>query len=207
MTEKLISILKNGNIIVPKILITNYQKLNITEKELILLIYLINNNNFNPEEITNTLNIKPKDLLELINSLSKNDIIKIKTKINNNKREEYIELDELYKKLVLIIMEEDNKCHTNIYDIFEREFARPITSMEYEIIGAWLDQNFTEEIILLALKEAVYNGVYKLNYIDKILYNWKKEGVHTKEDFEKRKKIKSKKEVVKEIEDIDWLND
>ena len=55
MTGKLINLLKDGSIIVPKILLTNYQQLNIDEKELILLIYLIYNNEFNPEKIAENL--------------------------------------------------------------------------------------------------------------------------------------------------------
>ncbi len=41
--------------------------------------------------------------------------------------------------------------------------------MEYEIIGAWVEKGFKEQLILEALKEAVYNGVTSLRYIDKIL--------------------------------------
>lgn len=206
MTGKLINLLKEGNIIIPKILLTNYRKLKINEKELIFLMYLINYPEFNPENISNELNIKPKDVLTLINSLSKKDIVKIKNRVVNNIREEYISLDELYNKLALIIMDDDNKEETTIYDTFEKEFGRTLSSMEYEIIGAWIDQKFTEEMIILALKEAVYNGVYKLNYIDKILYTWRKKGVKNKEDIVKDKKNITKK-TKKEIDDYDWLNE
>ena len=49
MTSKIIEILKSGSITVPMVLITNYKKLKITEKELIVIMYLINNNEFDPE--------------------------------------------------------------------------------------------------------------------------------------------------------------
>ena len=80
--------------------------------------------------------------------------------------------------------------------------------MEYEIIGGWLDGEFTEEVVLLALKEAVYNGVFNLRYIDKILYEWKKKGIHSKEDMEREKKsFMERKQEPKELFDYDWLND
>ena len=80
--------------------------------------------------------------------------------------------------------------------------------MEYEIINAWLDNSFNEELVILALKEATYNGVSNLRYIDKILYEWEKKGIKTKEDVEKeRKKFESKKVESKELFDYDWLND
>lgn len=207
MTGKLIGLLKDGNITIPKVLLTNYKKLKLNEKEFVFLIYIINYVDFNPEEISKNLNMDMQDVLTLIGSLSKKDIIKIKNRTVNNIREEYISLDELYNKLALILMEDEVKEQTTIYDVFEKEFGRTLSSMEYEIIGAWLDQKFTEEIILLALKEAVYNGVYKLNYIDKILYTWRKKGINSKDDITHEKKNVRDKKQVKEIDDYDWLNE
>ena len=53
--------------------------------------------------------------------------------------------------------------------------------MEYEIIKGWISDKFSYEIIVKALKEAVYNQVTNLNYIDKILYDWNKKGIKNKE--------------------------
>ena len=50
MTGKIIELLKN-NIVIPKLLLTNYKKLNITNNELILLIYFIDNNDFDLEKL------------------------------------------------------------------------------------------------------------------------------------------------------------
>ena len=60
----------------------------------------------------------------------------------------------------------------------------------------------SEELIQEALKEATFNGVSNLRYIDKILYEWGKDGVKTKEDVEKRKKQRNRK-VQKEEENKD----
>lgn len=207
MTGKVIDILKNGSVVVPKLLLKNYKKLKINEKELVILIYLIDNNEFDPEKISKDLNIKIPDILNLIDSLSKKDIVKIKTKTNNNIGEEYVSLDELYNKLALTLMEEkEEKKETTIFDKFEKEFGRPLSPMEYEIIGAWIEAEFKEELIVEALKEATYNGVSNLRYIDKILYDWSKKGIKTKKDIEKIKKNPPKKEK-KEVFDYDWLNE
>lgn len=207
MTEKLIGLLKDGSVVIPKILLTNYKGLNLDANELIFLIYIINYSDFNPENISKELNIKSQDVLTLINSLSQKDIIKIKNKTVNNIREEYISLDGLYNKLALMLIDEESTEESTIYDVFEREFGRTLSSMEYEIIGAWLDQKFTDEIIILALKEAVYNGVYKLNYIDKILYTWRKKGLNNKDDILKYKNSPKEKKTRKVIDDYDWLNE
>lgn len=209
MTGKIIDILKNGNLTIPKILLTNYKKLNITEKELILVIYLINDDEFDPEKISTSLDLTPVEVLTLIDSLSKKDILKLKSRTVNKVCEEYVSLDELYNKLVLTLMEEDNKKEptTNIYDNFEKEFGRTISPMEYQIIGAWIESGFTEELINLALKEAIFNGVHNLRYIEKILFEWQKKGIKNKKDIEKDRKTFKNKENKKEVFDYDWLNE
>ena len=82
--------------------------------------------------------------------------------------------------------------------------------MEIQIIGAWIEAGFKEEIIEAALKEAIYNGVTRLNYIDKILYEWKKKGINTKDDVEKNRidfQKKSTEQPKKELFKYDWLNE
>ena len=79
--------------------------------------------------------------------------------------------------------------------------------MEYEIITGWLDSGYTEELITLALREATYNGVSNLRYIDKIIYEWGKKGIKTKEDVEKNKKQFKSNNEKKEIFDYNWLDE
>lgn len=205
MTGKIIELIKHGNISIPTLLLTNYKKLKITDKELILIIYLINNNEFDPERISNDLEIKIPEILKLIDNLSKKDILKLKTTTNKIYEEKLI-LDELYNKLALLIINDKEEKATTIYDKFEKEFARTLSPMEYEIIGAWLDSNFTEEIIEAALKEAIYNGVTNLRYIDKILTEWQKKGIKNKDDIKKKRETHNK-EPKKEVFEYDWLNE
>lgn len=203
MTSKIIEILRSGSITVPMFLLTNYKKLKITEKELIVIIYLINNNEFDPERISKDLDLKIPDTLTIIDKLAKKDIIKIDTK-PGNVYEEYINLDELYNKIALLLINEKEEKQTTIYDKFEKEFARTLSPIEYEIIGAWLDNNYTEEIIEEALKEAIYNGVTNLKYIDKILSEWRKKGIKDKSDIKTKNNQKKTK---KEVFEYDWLNE
>ena len=209
MLEQIKNILVNNNINIPRVLITNYKKLNINEKQLIVLIYLINEGKiFNPKKIADDLSFDMYEILELINSLSELDILEIKVNKNNNKVEELISLDKLYTKLSLFYIEVKEENNTNIFETFEKEFGRTLSPTEYEIIKAWFESKYSEEIILLALKEAVYNGVHRLNYIDKILYEWDKKGIKTKEDVDKNNQIfKSKKELKEDVFEYDWLNE
>jgi DNA replication protein len=71
---------------------------------------------------------------------------------------------------------------TDVFTMFEQEFARPITPMEYETISNWLDRDrYPLELIELALREAVFAGKLRFNYIDRILLEWSRNRVFTVE--------------------------
>ncbi len=206
--NQLVEVLKNNNYQIRKELLFNYKNLNITDSEFIVLIYLINQSSdiYNPKQISNDLKLSLNDVLELINSLVEKGIIKIDLKKINNIRTEVIDLETLYEKIAFSLDPKEEKKESNIYDVFETEFGRTLSPMEYEIITGWLDSGYTEELIILALKEATYNGVSNLRYIDKIIYEWGKKGIKTKEDVEKnRKQFKSTEK--KEIFDYNWLDE
>ena len=208
--SQVIELLKSINFQISKELLFNYKKLNITDSEFIVLIYLINQSSdiYNPKQIGNDLKIDLNQVLELINSLCEKIIIKIEMKKINNIRSEVINLDSLYEKLAFALNDVEDKSDSNLYSIFETEFGRTLSPMEFEIINGWIDNGYSEELIILALKEATYNGVSSLRYIDKIIYEWGKKGIKTKEDVEKnRKQFKEKSNKNKELFDYDWLND
>ena len=206
MLGKLTDILKNEPFYVPNILFKNYKKLNITDSELIILIYLINSNNtFNPKQIAKELNFKLNEIMDLIESLTEKNIIKIDI-VNKTVREEIINLDELYNKLAFIIIDGKEKKSNNLFDVFEKEFGRTLSPMDYEIISEW-QKDFDDKLITLALKEAVFNSVTNLRYIDKIIRDWSKKGIKTEQDvINDRKKFESKKSN-KKLFDYDWLNE
>ena len=107
------------------------------------------------------------------------------------------------------------EVENDVYKRFEQELGRPMSSMELEIINGWISKGIKEEIIIGALKEAVYNGVTRFNYIDKIIYEWDSKGLKTIEDVKKyqenRRNEKSKDKVISQKEqailDFDWLGE
>ena len=208
--DKVIELLKFTNIQISKTLLFNYKKLNITDQEFIVLIYLINENVYNPKQIGNDLDIAFPEVLEIINNLTEKGIVKIELAKINNIRTEVINLDALYEKLAFLIIKDEKEVEKpkSLFDTFETELGRTLSPMEYEIINGWLT-TCSEEIIILALKEATYNGVSNFRYIDRIINEWNKKGIKTKEDVEKnRLEFKNKKDNKKqELFDYDWLND
>ena len=211
-TNKLLEFLKSGTITIPKYIFFNYQKLNMNSEEFILMIYFLNNNTliFNPKVISEELNISLKKVLELVNSLVEKQLLSIDLVKNRvGIMEEFISCDLFYNKLSMLIMDEINtkeEINTNLFQIFENEFGRTLSPMEYEIINGWINEKFNDEIIIEALKEATFNGVSSLRYIDKILYEWKKKGYKTASDVKKNNIRRKNREEKIEIFDYDWLN-
>lgn len=208
MIDNVIECLKSSYVL-PKVLISSYKKLNLSEKELIVLIYLINQKDleYNPQKFSKELDYNLNDILTIINDLSSKDVLKIEHKLEKNIHKEIIDLNPLYNKLGFIILDDEKKGKNTLFDKFEKELGRTLSPMEYEIINAWHD-NYSEEIIIEALKEAIYNNATNLRYIDKILSEWNKKGIKTLEDIENNRKafLNNKKEK-KELYEYDWLNE
>lgn len=217
MEDNLINLLKDKPLVLPKIFLSNYRKLNITDSELIIIMILYNNGNkivYNPEEFAKCINSSKHEVMKLINSLIEKNIISIVIDRNNRKSCEYISLELLYKKIFNIIIDKNSESSeseeeptTNIFSIFESELGRTLSPMEYEQIKEWLTSGLSQELISSALKEAVLNGIGNFRYIDTILNDWRKKGYKNKEDVIKdREKYRSKKNKV-EVYDTDWLNE
>ena len=217
-SSKMINILKQGNIVIPLYLMQNRKEFKLKFEEFVFLMYLYNkadDASFNPEQISKDLNITTSDVMNYIGVLSSKNFIKIETfKNEKNILEEKISLEGFYKKITLLMGEEVNKPdveNSNIFEIVEKEFGRTLSPIEYEIMKAWIESGFTEEIMKEAVKEATFNGVSNLRYIDKILYEWNKAGIKTKEDVEKnRQRHIAKKEEEEEpidIVDFDWFEE
>lgn len=206
-------VLFSKNYIVNEYFLKVTSELHLNLNEFIILMFFINDDNkkFDVDVISSKLFINNESVLNAINSLVEKGLISLNSqKDESGKLADYIKIDGLE-----VLINEDlnassnNKEKLDIYTMFEKQFGRTISSMEYEIINAWFDKGFSEEIILAALKEAVYNGVTNLRYIDKILFEWKKNGINNVDDVEQhlKKRNKTNKTGNDPLFDYDWIDD
>ena len=218
MDKKIIELYKSGNVVIPLYLLKNRDKLKLELDEFIILMYLYNkgdNSLFNPTEISEDLNISVKDVMKYISVLTDKKCIRVSVlKNDKNILEDRIDLSDFYSKVSLIVVNSINENrqeeNSGIFEFIEKEFGRTLSPMESEIIKSWLENGNSEEIVREAVKEATFNGVSNLRYIDKILYEWEKKGIKTKEDVEKNKenhRKKDKESSQEEIFDYNWFDD
>lgn len=220
-SAKLIDIFKQGHIVIPLFMLQHYKELKLEIGEFLFLMYLYNLGNkfiFDPSKFASDLNLDIKDAMNYIGTLSDKHFIRVEVMKNDKGlMEEMVLMDDFYSKLSLITMDEVNNVsstdNSNIYEVIEKEFGRTLSPMEYEIIRAWLDNDMSEELIQEAIKEATYNGVSNLRYIDKILYEWSKLGIKTAKDVSdnRKKRAKAKEEASSDVDmdimDWDWFDD
>lgn len=194
MDKKIIDIFKCGNVVIPLYLLSHYKKLKLELEEFIFLMYLYgfgNNIIFNPKKMSGDLNVSLSDVMKYISVLTEKNFIEVKV-IKNDKdiSEEVICMDTFYSKISLLFMDDVNSnvvSSSSCFDFIEKEFGRTLSPMEYEIIKAWIESGNSDELIREAVKEATFNGVSNLRYIDKILYEWNKKGLKTKDAVDKNR--------------------
>lgn len=92
-------------------------------------------------------------------------------------------------------IEEDNSKR---FELIEKNLCRTLSPIEIEIIKKW---DYDDEVIELAIKEAILRNAKTIKYIDRVIFNWKQNKVETVEDakkyieeFSNKVKPKNKKE-------------
>jgi DNA replication protein len=197
-----------GAVSVPSMLLKYYRQLNITDMEAMLLIHLLafkqkEHKDFPAlEEIQSRMSASPETVIRMIQRLLKLELLQIDGGIDSVTGVHYegYNLNAVLQKLLICRLEEENAGEAregagtqkveeqnapndDIFTVFEKEFARPLSPMECETISAWLDTDgYSPELVKTALKEAVFAGKVHLRYIDRILLEWNRNRVRTTEE-------------------------
>ncbi|MER2130869.1 MAG: DnaD domain-containing protein [Carnobacterium inhibens] len=223
--------LKAGDTTVSNVLLAHYNEVGLNTEQLVLVLQLksfIDAGNDFPDTdiISKRMQITSSDVFKLIHELINKKLLVIETgKNQDGKTRDSYRLDLLWNKLTLVISQRENqqrveKQHLSeqeLFQLFEAEFGRPLSPIEMQTIGMWLDDDhYAIELIELALREAVLNQVYNLKYVDRILLNWERKNIRTKDQVEKegnrRRQSSSKAQSVSSKEPTtkvplhNWLN-
>ena len=206
--SKLKDLIKSKQITIPLYFLKRYKEFNLTIDELVLLLFLYDQDGatFDPNKISMELEMDLLNVMEIVSNLGDKGLINVVTKKNDNEiMEEVFDLSPLFDKITIKQVELLNKKEEkeiNLYKMIEDEFGRKLTPLECEMVDDWQKNNYSNDLIKEAVKEASINGVSNLRYIDKILFEWNKKG------YQKPSDIKKKDEVEKvEIYNCNWLED
>ena len=218
---QVVDVFREGHLVVPIYLLKNYKKFKVSLDEFIFLMYLYqlgDHSLFNPSKYQEELGMDLAQVMKYIETLTDRKLIQVEV-VKNEKglMEEVVMLDGFFGKISSIFIENSNSkknSQSDIFEFIEKEFGRTLSPIEFEIIKAWLDNDMSEELIKEAIKEATFNGVSNLRYIDKILYEWGKLGITTVSDVEENRRRRKKKREEETDSDIDldivdwnWFDD
>lgn len=183
MREQLYTLLKQTTTPIPAALFTYYRQLNLSLEELVLLVeYQVCQGDLS--KVSQVMDKPMSDMTTLISQLlEKQHIIMETTTTVDGKIDMIYSLEPLYQKIITLMEREKTTPTVSAQDlvsVFEQEFGRSLSAMELEMISGWIKEDkFNEELILLALKEAVVSQALSLKYIDRILLNWHRKNIKT----------------------------
>ena len=201
--DLMLDFINAGQTVLPTLLLRHYRKLNLSNDELVLILQLksnMDNGEFfpNTELIAKNMNMTERNVFKAIHQLIQKKVLSIETtKDEKGMTQDAYSLNMLWERLIVLmkqeqtekVTEEENNEEKSLYSIFEAEFGRPLSPIEMETLIMWIEEDrYSIELIQLALREAVLSQVYNFKYIDRILLNWEKKNIRTKEQVEKESK-------------------
>lgn len=183
--------------VVNRNIVKSIGNIDITLDEFLMVLYFINvSYDLDVESIKSYLGFDEEKAVSVFSSLMNKKYIEMDVSNVGGKVIEQICLDPLFDRLVLNKKTEDKSC--DIFGMFESELGRTLSSFEYEMINSWISNGVSDEMIRDALKEAILNNVRSFKYIDKIIYDWTRNGV--------KKRIKEER-MQETLFDYDWTSD
>jgi DNA replication protein len=195
--------IKEGHLSVPNILFKFYAKLGLTDIQAMLILHILSFQQKEDKLFPTVVELEermysPSDqVIRALQQLVQGGWIDISESIEESTgiRYEWYRLEPLFDHLCSAAVQEyiqDDSFNSiewlekldekSLFTTFENEFGRPLSPMECESLSQWMDQDrYGEELILAALKEAVFAGKLSFRYIDRILLEWEKRGIRTPE--------------------------
>jgi len=198
--------LSEGGIFVNALLLKSYRALGMSHAEAMLMLHIMQSSMVDqhpfptPEQLSVVMGASIDEVTDLLQKLMNDGFLSIEQETLHDVIVERYTWSGWYMKasnwhaqmLRQTKKDERQKLQTikqkddisKLFHMFEQEFGRPLSPMEYETINGWIDHDaYSEELITLALKEAVFAGKLSFRYIDRILIDWARHRVSNAEEL------------------------
>jgi DNA replication protein len=189
LQSTLVHLLQKGTITLPVLLFTEFKRVGLRETEVLLLTQLLI---FQEKEkiaaptfhqLSSRMNLTIQEIADMVAKLSKDGWVGI-----GSRGEKGYDLSLIYERLAAILVEDTKELeveeqYQTMFHRMEHEFGRPLSPNECEHIVKWLDEDqYPEQLIEAALREAVYCDKLSVRYMDRILIEWERHDIRTAED-------------------------
>lgn len=213
--------LAGGETTISNLLLQNYSKLGLDTNEFMLWLQLYAAHQTGEDfpdltVIAQNMGSTTEKIYRSLNSLMDKEFVSLETALDESGRQsDRYNLFPAFEKLAVLKEQQrfedeeknDLAAQKKMLRSFEQEFGRPLSPIEYQKIGYWLnDDQYTPALIELALQEAVLNQAYNFKYIETVLQSWEKKNIRSKaqveEEQRRRKQILLQKEEQKQSEEL-----
>ena len=171
--EVIYNIIKKKDYTISPYLFKIIKENNLDINETLLLIYLTNQEHpeLDLKVINDITSLNNEEILSAFSSLTSKNLISTSISKDGERVIEEISLDSIYKLAASNINKNVTKeIEQNIFELFESEFARPLSPMEFEFINAWISSGMNEDLIKeKELEMAQSNMGLAINKIKEIL--------------------------------------
>lgn len=167
------------------LLIENYKKLKMNEKELATILVmdqLINEGNrfVTVDLLSLKMTLDAKEIDEIFAKMLTKGYIVYKTVAKKTVTSLGPLKERLYHDFQITLSNETDEakrnetenCLSNIYEQYEKLLNRPLSPVETSKIREWISYGYEDKMIVDALKEALNNGKKSLRSVDNILLTW-----------------------------------
>lgn len=197
--NELEAFLNGGQLSISRLLLRDYRTLKMSTDELTVYLQLTDfasqGDDFPDLALIGArMQLPAKTIYELVHRLIQKKLITLESSENEQGQavDRYDLMPTLRKLSVLAMQAQtadqqavDDNQRAQIFNQVEQLFGRPLSPLETEIIANWLDlDQYAPELIQLAVREAVFNQVYSLKYVDRILLNWQKQKITNKAELQ-----------------------
>ncbi|MDQ0205960.1 DnaD domain-containing protein [Alkalicoccobacillus murimartini] len=191
---KLAKWMAQKHITIPEWLLAHYTELGLNEYELMALLHIQSfidqgDDFLTPTQLSDRMTLNHEECTKVLSKLIRSQLLALEKKSDESGiLYEAYSLEPLWMRIIELV---DQKEYTasqvesvelegKLYKQVEQEFGRPLSPIEAETLSMWIDQDqHKPELIYAALKEAVVSGKLNFRYIDRILFEWKKNGIKT----------------------------
>ena len=185
-------ILNGPFVAIPYALLRHFSTLQLTHKEfsvllqIIAAIQIVGSEILSPHDIGQLVGISTREAGEILDSLVKQDFLSIEERADSSgARICHFSLAPLWKRFSeASSAKSERESDKDLVSLFEQEFGRPLSGLECEQIRQWLQDGYPDWLLIESLREAVLANKCSFRYMDRILFDWQRNGVRSRRDLE-----------------------
>ncbi|WAH35155.1 DnaD domain-containing protein [Alicyclobacillus dauci] len=179
---------------VPYDLLNNYAGLGIHAHEMIMLMQILASG-----QVNGTTELSAQDLGDLCGMSSKEIMLSVERLVregflgigerwdDSGAHVSYFDLQPLWERLrgKPVVQPKAQTWRQDPLTMFEEEFGRPLSALECDQVRTWLGPDgYPEWMVVEALRESVLANKYSFKYIDRVLFDWQRHQVQSRQDLE-----------------------